>query len=73
MDLYKDRIASDILIKIEAMHKDLDEIKLCHVCGTHEHVITHYGIRRYCQKYPSCFWAWVPVCVTTQARNRSGC
>ncbi|HOC78081.1 MAG TPA: hydrogenase formation protein HypD [Methanofastidiosum sp.] len=68
MDLYKDRIASDILIKkIEAMAKDIDEIKLCHVCGTHEHVITHYGIRALLPKNiqvvsgPGC-----PVCVTTQ-------
>lgn len=68
MDLYKDRIASDkIARKISDLSKDLGEVKLCHVCGTHEHVITHYGIRTLLPENvqvvsgPGC-----PVCVTTQ-------
>ncbi|HNZ60650.1 MAG TPA: hydrogenase formation protein HypD [Methanofastidiosum sp.] len=68
MDLYRDRSVSDTLIqKISKISKNLDEIKICHVCGTHEHVITHYGIRALLPDNvqvvsgPGC-----PVCVTTQ-------
>lgn len=68
MDLYKDRSAADTIIrKISEISKDLGEVKLCHVCGTHEHVITHYGIRALLPENvqvvsgPGC-----PVCVTTQ-------
>ena len=68
VNLYRDRSVSDTLIqKISKISKNLDEIKICHVCGTHEHVITHYGIRALLPENvqvvsgPGC-----PVCVTTQ-------
>ncbi|KYC53036.1 MAG: Hydrogenase formation hypA family protein [Candidatus Methanofastidiosum methylothiophilum] len=68
MDVYKDRKTSDIIIKkINDIAIGLGNQKICHVCGTHEHVITHYGIRALLPKNievvsgPGC-----PVCVTTQ-------
>lgn len=60
-------IAGIISKKINSISKDLGEIKIMHVCGTHEDTITRYGIRSLLPENiglisgPGC-----PVCVTTQ-------
>ncbi|WP_423793346.1 hydrogenase formation protein HypD [Methanocaldococcus indicus] len=56
-----------IIEKINDLSKNFDEVKIMHVCGSHEHTICKYGIREVLPKNiklipgPGC-----PVCVTTQ-------
>ncbi|WP_457612212.1 hydrogenase formation protein HypD [Methanocaldococcus sp.] len=56
-----------VIRKINDVAKDLNEVKIMHVCGSHEHTICKYGIREVLPKNiklipgPGC-----PVCVTTQ-------
>jgi hydrogenase expression/formation protein HypD len=38
-------LAKTIAQKIEKYAADTGEVKICHVCGTHEWTITHYGLR----------------------------
>src|SRR5512147_755575 len=38
-------IAQDIAAKIKATTPKTGRIKICHVCGTHEWTITHFGLR----------------------------
>ena len=38
-------LARRIVERIHRLASDHDMIKICHVCGTHEWTITHYGIR----------------------------
>jgi hydrogenase expression/formation protein HypD len=43
---YEDvRFAKNIVKKIHEIAPKKDHIKICHVCGTHEWTISHYGIR----------------------------
>ncbi|MFB3888409.1 MAG: hydrogenase formation protein HypD [Candidatus Bathyarchaeia archaeon] len=43
---YRDpKLAKRIADKIAALTPKTGEVKICHVCGTHEWTITHYGIR----------------------------
>jgi len=39
------KLASRIVNKIRGTVENERTIKICHVCGTHEYTITHYGIR----------------------------
>jgi len=44
--LFRDpRMAKNIAQKIQALAAKQDKIKICHVCGTHEWTITHFGLR----------------------------
>ena len=38
-------LAKNIASKIKALAQHSGKIKICHVCGTHEWTITHYGLR----------------------------
>lgn len=38
-------VAKNIAQRIQALTKNKDKIKICHVCGTHEWTITHFGLR----------------------------
>lgn len=38
-------LAKDIALKIQGLAPKKGRIKFCHVCGTHEWTITHYGLR----------------------------
>lgn len=38
-------LAKRVVEKIDKAASKLDNIKICHVCGTHEWTITHYGLR----------------------------
>jgi hydrogenase expression/formation protein HypD len=38
-------LAHSIALKIKAMAPKKGQVKFCHVCGTHEWTITHYGLR----------------------------
>ncbi len=38
-------VAKNIAQKIQALAAKEDKIKICHVCGTHEWTITHFGLR----------------------------
>jgi len=39
------KVAQNIAQKIHALAAKGDKIKICHVCGTHEWTITHFGLR----------------------------
>ncbi|MEM2273084.1 MAG: hydrogenase formation protein HypD [Candidatus Bathyarchaeia archaeon] len=39
------RLAKRIVEKIHEIAPEKDTVKICHVCGTHEWTISHYGIR----------------------------
>ncbi|MEM1784880.1 MAG: hydrogenase formation protein HypD [Candidatus Bathyarchaeia archaeon] len=58
-------LAKKVIDKINDTSRELGYVKICHVCGTHEWAITHYGIRSLLPKNvdviagPGC-----PVCVT---------
>ena len=58
-------LARRIVERIHRLASDQDMIKICHVCGTHEWTITHYGIRSLLPSNveviagPGC-----PVCIT---------
>ncbi len=44
--LFRDpRMAKNIAQKIQVLAAKQDKIKMCHVCGTHEWTITHFGLR----------------------------
>ncbi|OYT62694.1 MAG: hydrogenase formation protein HypD [Thermofilum sp. ex4484_15] len=46
LDRFRDRALILKLAKlIKGLAKGLDKIRIMHVCGTHEHTITHYGLR----------------------------
>ncbi|MEM3823838.1 MAG: hydrogenase formation protein HypD, partial [Candidatus Bathyarchaeia archaeon] len=59
------KLARRIAEKIQELTPKETQVKICHVCGTHEWTITHYGIRSLLPKNveviagPGC-----PVCVT---------
>ena len=59
------RLARNILEKIHEIAKDLQVVRIMHVCGTHEWTITHWGIRTLLPENvevragPGC-----PVCIT---------
>lgn len=61
-------LAERVIGKIRETASNLGEVKLCHVCGTHEWTITHYGLRSLLPENveviagPGC-----PVCVTPAA------
>ncbi len=38
-------VAKNIALKIQALTENKEKIKICHVCGTHEWTITHFGLR----------------------------
>lgn len=38
-------LAQRIMGKIRKLAKPMDLVKICHVCGTHEWTITHFGLR----------------------------
>lgn len=38
-------LAKNIAQKIQALAAKTEKVKICHVCGTHEWTITHYGLR----------------------------
>lgn len=38
-------IARNIASKIKNLAPKKAKIKICHICGTHEWTITHYGLR----------------------------
>jgi hydrogenase expression/formation protein HypD len=38
-------LAQNIAAKIKALAPKKGQVKICHVCGTHEWTITHYGLR----------------------------
>jgi hydrogenase expression/formation protein HypD len=38
-------LAHNIATKIKALAPKKGQVKFCHVCGTHEWTITHYGLR----------------------------
>jgi hydrogenase expression/formation protein HypD len=64
--LYRDpKIARRLAFKIRDISKDLEDVLIMHVCGTHEWTITHYGIRSLLpdnlelRAGPGC-----PVCIT---------
>lgn len=38
-------LAKRIAVKIGQLSKGRETVKICHVCGTHEWTITHYGLR----------------------------
>ncbi len=66
-EIFRNRdVAIKILKKIEKISSNLRRIKLMHVCGTHEEIISRYGIRSLLPENievisgPGC-----PVCVTT--------
>ncbi|MEM2667031.1 MAG: hydrogenase formation protein HypD, partial [Candidatus Bathyarchaeia archaeon] len=58
-------VAKRVVEKIRETAPRKDTIKICHVCGTHEWTITHYGLRSLLPPTveviagPGC-----PVCVT---------
>ncbi len=65
---FKDKtLAKKAAKRIDELSADLDNIKIMHVCGTHENSIARYGIRSLLPDNieivsgPGC-----PVCVTTQ-------
>ena len=39
------KLAERIVRKIGRIASTLDTIRICHVCGTHEWTITHFGLR----------------------------
>jgi len=39
------KIAKKLTIKISSLASKMGTVKICHVCGTHEWTITHYGLR----------------------------
>jgi hydrogenase expression/formation protein HypD len=39
------KLAKRVAEKIKALAPKKDTVKICHVCGTHEWTITHYGLR----------------------------
>ena len=59
------RLARKVLEKIHEIAKDLQVVRIMHVCGTHEWTITHWGIRTLLPENvevragPGC-----PVCIT---------
>jgi hydrogenase expression/formation protein HypD len=59
------KLAKRIVEKIHEVAPKRDTVKICHVCGTHEWTITHYGLRSLLPQNveviagPGC-----PVCVT---------
>ncbi|HIQ38425.1 MAG TPA: hydrogenase formation protein HypD, partial [Methanothermococcus okinawensis] len=61
------RIIKKSIEIIKKLSSKLDNIKIMHLCGSHEHVICKYGIRDVLPENitvipgPGC-----PVCVTTQ-------
>ncbi|MEM2093330.1 MAG: hydrogenase formation protein HypD [Candidatus Bathyarchaeia archaeon] len=61
-------LARSVVEKIHSTAPKRDLVKICHVCGTHEWTITHYGIRNLLPSTveviagPGC-----PVCVTPAA------
>jgi hydrogenase expression/formation protein HypD len=64
---FRDReIAGRISRRIDEISKEMDGVKLMHVCGTHEDTVTRFGIRSLLPENieiisgPGC-----PVCVTT--------
>jgi hydrogenase expression/formation protein HypD len=62
------QIAKSIAQKIKALAAETGDVKFCHVCGTHEWTITHYGLRSLLPKEveviagPGC-----PVCIVPAA------
>ena len=38
-------LAKSVAQKIKALAPKNETVKFCHVCGTHEWTITHYGLR----------------------------
>ena len=47
LDRFKDKeIIIGLAKKIAAVATDMGKVKLMHVCGTHEHEITHHGLRQ---------------------------
>ncbi|WP_209590019.1 hydrogenase formation protein HypD [Methanococcus voltae] len=68
MDINSKPIIKKAIDKISDFSKEIDrDVKIMHVCGSHEHTICNYGIRDVLPKNitvvpgPGC-----PVCVTTQ-------
>jgi len=67
MDLrFRDpKLAERLRNKISKLSREKEKIKICHVCGTHEWTITHYGLRELLPENveviagPGC-----PVCIT---------
>ncbi len=61
-------LAKSIALKIESLAPKKGRVKICHVCGTHEWTITHYGLRSLLPKNveviagPGC-----PVCIVPAA------
>jgi hydrogenase expression/formation protein HypD len=45
LGLRNPNLAKQVAKKIREVSKKQNEIKICHVCGTHEWTITHYGLR----------------------------
>ena len=65
LDRFKDReIVGGLAKKITTLAAEMDPVRLMHVCGTHEHEITHHGLRQLLPKNvqiipgPGC-----PVCI----------
>ncbi|MEM3550039.1 MAG: hydrogenase formation protein HypD [Candidatus Bathyarchaeia archaeon] len=63
---FRDRnIAKQVIERIKSLAPRKDTVKICHVCGTHEWTITHFGIRSLLPQNvevisgPGC-----PICVT---------
>ncbi|ADG13986.1 hydrogenase formation protein HypD [Methanocaldococcus infernus] len=60
-------LVKKVTSKINELAKEFDELKIMHVCGSHEHTICKYGLRELLPENlllipgPGC-----PVCVTTQ-------
>lgn len=66
---YRDpELANSIALKIKAVTPQQGQFKICHVCGTHEWTITHFGLRSLLPKNveviagPGC-----PVCIVPAA------
>jgi hydrogenase expression/formation protein HypD len=45
MQFRSPKVAHDIAEKIRAVAPKKGQVKICHVCGTHEWTITHFGLR----------------------------
>ena len=64
-------LARNIASKIKIAAEKAGKVKICHVCGTHEWTITHYGLRSLLPENieviagPGC-----PVCIVPACRNR---
>ncbi len=63
---FRDRnIAKQVIERIQSLAPKKDLVKICHICGTHEWTITHFGIRSLLPQNvevisgPGC-----PICVT---------